>query len=345
LTPAATHSHAAGHAATAAPGTSPGPLPGAARRDLLDLETLPAADLVRLLEGAAAFRRVLATPSRKKPVLTGTAVANVFFEPSTRTRVSFEWAARRVGADSVSFVSAGSSVSKGESLLDTVWTLESMGVDLVVVRHRAAGVPRFLAGRVTARVINAGDGAHEHPTQGLLDARTLLDQWGSLAGRRIAIVGDVRHSRVARSATWALTRLGARVTLCGPTALLPEDTSALGDRTQGGGVHATAALAEAVEGADAVMALRLQVERIEAANLPSVADYTRRYRLTKKRLAGAAPDVVVLHPGPMNRGVEIASHVADSPTSLIREQVANGVAVRMAVLCWCRGLDPVEAAS
>jgi aspartate carbamoyltransferase catalytic subunit len=323
--------------------TPPGP--GPARRDLLALETLPKADLVRLLEGAAAFQRVLATPSRKKSVLAGTAVANVFFEPSTRTRVSFEWAARRVGADSVSFVSAGSSVSKGESLLDTVWTLESMGVDLVVVRHQSAGVPLFLARHVTARVINAGDGAHEHPTQGLLDARTLLDHWGSLAGKRIAIVGDIAHSRVARSATWAFTRLGAHVTLCGPTALLPPGASALGDRAEGGSVRATSALAEAVEGVDAVMALRVQVERMERANLPSLADYARRYRLTKKRLAAAHKDVLVMHPGPMNRGVEIASHLADSATSLIREQVTNGVAVRMAVLCWCRGLDPVEAAS
>jgi len=319
------------------------PEPGPARRDLLDLETLPTPELARLLEGAAAFRKVLATPSRKKAVLPGTAVANVFFEASTRTRVSFEWAAKRVGADSVSFVSAGSSVSKGESLLDTVWTLESMGVDLVVVRHQSAGVPLFLARRVTARVINAGDGAHEHPTQGLLDARTLLDQWGSLAGRRIAIVGDVAHSRVARSALWAFTRLGAHVTLCGPTALLPSDVTQLGDPS--GSVRATSSLEDAVQGADAVMALRLQAERMEKANLPSLADYARRYRLTRKRLSGASKDVLVLHPGPMNRGVEIASHVADSPTSLIREQVTNGVAVRMAVLCWCRGLDPVEAAS
>ena len=337
MSPLVSHTPAASKA-VAAP-------PGPARRDLLDLETLPTPDLTRLLEGAAAFRRVLATPSRKKPVLSGVALANVFFEPSTRTRVSFEWAAKRVGADSVSFVSTGSSVGKGESLLDTVWTLESMGIDLVVVRHQSAGVPRFLAGHLSARVINAGDGAHEHPTQGLLDARTLLDQWDSLAGKRITIVGDVAHSRVARSATWAFTRLGAQVTLCGPTALLPADVSAFGDTSAGGTVRATALLSDAVEGADAVMALRLQVERMERANLPSVADYTRGYRLTRKRLRGAKPDVLVLHPGPMNRGVEIASHVADSPTSLIREQVTNGVAVRMAVLCWCRGLDPVEAAS
>jgi len=315
----------------------------AARRDLLDLETLPTPEMNRLLEGARAFQRVLASPGRKKPVLAGTAVANVFYESSTRTRVSFEWAARRVGAESVSFAATGSSVGKGESLLDTVWTLESMGVDLVVVRHESAGVPLFLARRVSAHVINAGDGCHEHPTQGLLDARTLLDHKGSLAGMKIAIVGDVAHSRVARSALWAFTRLGAHVTLCGPTALLPTDVAQLGDPS--GSVRATSSLEDAVQGADAVMALRLQAERMEKANLPSLADYARRYRLTRKRLAGASPQVLVLHPGPMNRGVEIASHVADSPTSLIREQVTNGVAVRMAVLCWCRGLDPVEAAS
>jgi aspartate carbamoyltransferase catalytic subunit len=331
-------------AASPAPSVT-SPAPGPARRDLLDLETLPRPDLERLLEGARAFQRVLAGPSRKHPVLAGTAIANVFYESSTRTRVSFEWAARRVGADLVTFAAGGSSVGKGESLLDTLWTLESMGLDLVVVRHAASGVPHFLARHLAARVINAGDGTHEHPTQGLLDARTLLDHWGSLAGRRIAIVGDVAHSRVARSATWAFTRLGAHVVLCGPTALLPAGAGegALGDPA--GGVSVTASLAEAVEGADAVMALRLQFERMAAANLPSPADFTRRYRLTRKRLAGAKDDALVLHPGPMNRGVEIASHVADSPRSVIRDQVSNGVAVRMAVLCWCRGLDPVEAAS
>jgi len=316
----------------------------AARRDLLDLETLPTAEMTRLLEGARAFQRVLASPGRKKPVLAGTAVANVFYEASTRTRVSFEWAARRVGAEAVSFAATGSSVGKGESLLDTVWTLESMGLDLVVLRHASSGAAHFLARHLEAAVVNAGDGTHEHPTQGLLDARTLLDHWGSLDGRRIAIVGDVKHSRVARSATWAFTRLGAHVVLCGPTALLPAAAAeALGDPA--GKVSVTASLAEAVEGADAVMALRLQTERMQASNLPSPADFTRRYRLTRKRLAGAKPDALVLHPGPMNRGVEIASHVADSPRSVIRAQVANGVAVRMAVLCWCRGLDPVEAAS
>jgi len=316
----------------------------AARRDLLDLETLPIAEMTRLLEGARAFQRVLAAPGRKKPVLAGTAVANVFYEASTRTRVSFEWAARRVGAEAVSFAATGSSVGKGESLLDTVWTLESMGLDLVVLRHASSGAAHFLARHLEASVVNAGDGTHEHPTQGLLDARTLLDPWGSLAGRRIAIVGDVKHSRVARSATWAFTKLGAHVVLCGPTALLPAAAAeALGDPA--GRVSVTASLAEAVEGADAVMALRLQTERMESSNLPSPADFTRRYRLTRKRLAGAKPDALVLHPGPMNRGVEIASHVADSPRSVIRAQVANGVAVRMAVLCWCRGLDPVEAAS
>ncbi|MGH7725545.1 MAG: aspartate carbamoyltransferase catalytic subunit [Candidatus Eiseniibacteriota bacterium] len=333
---------------TGAPGVlpaGPGARPGPERRDLLDLETLPVPTLVRLLEGARAFQRVLNSAERKRPVLAGTAVANVFFEASTRTRVSFEWAEKRVGADSVSFSTQGSSVSKGETLLDTVWTLESMGLDLIVVRHASAGVPHFLARHVSARVINAGDGAHEHPTQGLLDARTLLDAWGSLEGRRIAIVGDIAHSRVARSAIWAFTKLGASVVLCGPASLLP---AAAGEGAFGGPearVSATTELAEAVEGADAVMALRLQTERMERSVLPSNADFVRRYRLTQKRLAAAKPDVLVMHPGPMNRSVEIASHVADSPRSVIRAQVTNGVAVRMAVLCWCRGLDPVEASS
>ena len=312
------------------------------RRDLLDLESLPVKDLSRLLEGAAAFRRVLDTPGRKKSVLAGTAVANVFFESSTRTRVSFEWAARRVGAESVTFTTQASSVSKGESLLDTIHTLESMGLDVIVVRHAAAGAPRLIAKHVDSSVINAGDGAHEHPTQGLLDARTLLDEWGSLEGRRIAIVGDIRHSRVARSATWAFTKLGATVVLCGPTALLPAEAHVLGAP---GRVSTTTELAAAIEGSDAVMALRLQTERMEKSVLPSAADFVRRYRLTRKRLGAAAKDALVMHPGPMNRGVEIASHVADSPRSVIRAQVKNGVAVRMAVLCWCRGLDPVEAAA
>jgi aspartate carbamoyltransferase catalytic subunit len=324
-------------AASPAPSVT-SPAPGPARRDLLDLETLPRPDLERLLEGARAFQRVLAGPSRKHPVLAGTAIANVFYESSTRTRVSFEWAARRVGADLVTFAAGGSSVGKGESLLDTLWTLESMGLDLVVVRHAASGVPHFLARHLAARVINAGDGTHEHPTQGLLDARTLLDHWGSLAGRRIAIVGDVAHSRVARSATRAFTRLGAHVVLCGPTALLPAGAGegALGDPA--GGVSVTASLAEAVEGADAVMALRLQFERMARANLPSPADFTRRYRLTRKRLAGAKDDALVLHPGPMNRGVEIASELADGPYSVILEQVTHGVAVRMAVLYLLSGI-------
>jgi aspartate carbamoyltransferase catalytic subunit len=312
------------------------------RRDLLDLESLAPSELSRLLEGASAFRRVLDSPGRKKPVLQGTAVANVFFESSTRTRVSFEWAARRVGAESVTFTTQASSVSKGESLLDTIHTLESMGLDVIVVRHAAAGVPVLVARHVESSVINAGDGAHEHPTQGLLDARTLLDAWGSLEGRRIAIVGDILHSRVARSASWAFTKLGASVVLCGPTALLPAEAHVLG---VAGRVTTTTELAEAVERADAVMALRLQTERMERAALPSAADFVRRYRLTRKRLRGMAEGALVMHPGPMNRGVEIASHVADSPRSVIRAQVKNGVAVRMAALCWSRGLDPVEAAA
>ena len=317
MSPLATH--------TPEPRTTAAAPPGPARRDLLDLETLPTPELVRLLAGAAAFRRVLATPSRKKPVLAGVALANVFFEPSTRTRVSFEWAAKRVGADSVSFVSQGSSVGKGESLLDTVWTLESMGVDLVVVRHQSAGVPRFLAGHLSARVINAGDGAHEHPTQGLLDARTLLDHWESLAGRRITIVGDIAHSRVARSNAMLLTALGAHVRFAGPRTLLPPVDNAYRvatfDRVE-----------PALEGADVVMALRIQQERLSGALLPSLREYARLFGISAARLALAKPDAIVMHPGPINRGVELDGALADGPRSVILDQVEAGVAVRMAVL-------------
>jgi aspartate carbamoyltransferase catalytic subunit len=265
--------------------------------------------------------------------LEGVEVVNAFFEDSTRTRVSFELAERRLGMTVASFGAAGSSASKGETLLDTVRTVAAMGIDVLVVRHRASGSAELLAREAPVVVINAGDGAHEHPTQGLLDLLTLTDAWaGDIAGRRVAIVGDIAHSRVARSAIAGLTTLGATVTVAGPPTLMPRGVETLG-------CHVASDAGEAIEGADAVMALRLQCERMEQGLLPSLGEYARDWGITAQRLARARPHAVVLHPGPMNREVEIASDVADGSRSVILRQVENGVAVRAAVLAWCVGKE------
>lgn len=298
-------------------------------RHLLGLRDLDAAEIETILETARGMKGVFSPASgaravKKVPVLQGRTVVLLFFEPSTRTRQSFDLAAKRLSADVVAFSEAGSSTSKGESLLDTAATLEAMACDVIVVRHRSSGVPHLLARRVRSAIVNAGDGAHEHPTQALLDLFTVRERLGRIEGLRVLIVGDVRHSRVARSNIWGFTKLGARVTVVGPPTLLPAEVETMG-------VEVETDFDAALKGADVVMMLRIQRERMEGAYFPSIREYHRRYGLDARRLALARPHAIVLHPGPLNRGVEIAPDVADGPRSAILEQVANGVAVRMAV--------------
>ena len=298
-------------------------------RHLLGLEGLPREDLVRLLESAAHYRERLRTPRWTSDELKGVAICNAFFEDSTRTRVSFELAEQRLGAIHTTFTASGSSLSKGESMLDTLRVLTAMRVSLVVVRHRSAGSPAFLARHLEAGVINAGDGEHEHPTQGLLDLLTLSDAWdGRFEGRRLAIVGDIAHSRVARSAIFGLTTLGAAVTIAGPPTLIPAEAETLGCAVAG-------SVEEAMRGADGVMALRLQRERMESGLLASVGEYAKGWGIDRERVALMRPGAPVLHPGPMNRGVEIAPDVADGGESRVFRQVENGLAVRCAVLARC----------
>lgn len=299
-------------------------------RHLLALEGMTRDELLELIEAAAREREWLAKGEPNRTSLAGVTVVLAFIEDSTRTRTSFEIAAQRLGANVVVFSSAASSLNKGESLLDTVRLFEAMGSSLVVVRHPASGAPAWLARQLDRMgVINAGDGMHEHPTQGLLDLLTLHDAWeGRFEGRRLAIVGDISHSRVARSAIAGLTTLGAQVTVCGPGTLLPADVEMLG-------CEVAPTIEEALAGADAAMALRLQKERMERALLPSFGEYARVWGLSPERIALMAPHAVVLHPGPVNRGVELAHAVADGLRARILAQVANGVAVRCAVLQRC----------
>ncbi len=302
-------------------------------RHLLGLEGVSAEEIRLILDTADSFKEILERPIKKVPALRGITVANLFFEPSTRTRFSFELAEKRMSADSVSFSTATSSVKKGETLKDTVKNIEAMRVDMVVIRHSAAGAPHFLARCVDAAVINAGDGAHEHPTQALLDMMTLREKYGSLEGLRVVIVGDIAHSRVARSNIWGLKTMGASVIVCGPKTLLPLDVEQLG-------VDVSVSLDEALEGADVINVLRLQLERQTQGLLPSVREYNREYGITLQRLAGAKESLTIMHPGPINRGVEITAQVADGPYSVILDQVLNGVAVRMAVLFLLSGGEP-----
>ena len=307
------------------------------RRHLTGLEGVPRETLMHLLDGAKRYRERLAAGPWQSEALRGIAVCNAFFEDSTRTRLSFELAQQRLGAMHVTFGESGTSVNKGETLLDTMRVVRSQGVSLVVVRHRSAGVPQFLAREIDASIINAGDGAHEHPTQGLLDLMTLRDTWNDrFEGRRIAIVGDIAHSRVARSAIAGLTTLGATVTVCGPGTLMPVEVEALG-------CTVAEAVEEALEGADAVMALRLQRERMDRGLLATSGEYARVWGLTPERVSLMKADAVVMHPGPMNRGVEIMPEVADGERSVIFDQTANGVPMRCAVLSWC-ALGDAEAA-
>jgi aspartate carbamoyltransferase catalytic subunit len=304
-----------------------------ARKDLLGLEELSAEEIVTILDNAKTFREVLDRPIPKVPSLRGMTAANLFFEPSTRTRLSFELAEKRLSADTVNFQTSGSSVSKGETLRDTARNIEAMGIHLVVVRHQASGAPHYLARHLDAGVVNAGDGTHEHPTQGLLDIYTMREQRGRIAGLRVAIVGDVMHSRVARSNMWGLTKLGAEVVIAGPPTMMPAEVERFG-------VSVARSVDEAIEGADVVNILRIQLERQRAALYPSLREYARVYGVNAERIRRAKADVTVMHPGPMNRGVEIAQDVADGEHSVILQQVTNGVAVRMAVLYLLSRRDP-----
>jgi aspartate carbamoyltransferase catalytic subunit len=306
------------------------------RGHLLGIEGLEASEIETILDTAEGLREVLDRPIKKVPTLRGRTVVNLFYEASTRTRSSFEMAERVLSADSLSIATATSSAQKGETLLDTARNLEAMHPDMIVIRHASSGAPHFLAQHCKSAIVNAGDGFHEHPTQALLDALTLRQRKGRLKGLRVAIVGDILHSRVARSNLFLLRTVGADVILCGPPTLIPVGIDALAPVTH--------RIEEAVEGADAVMMLRIQRERMQGGYLPSTREFFQRYGLTRERLSRAKKDALVLHPGPMNRGVEIASDVADGPDSVILEQVTNGVAVRMAVLLLLLG-GSLEAAS
>jgi aspartate carbamoyltransferase catalytic subunit len=306
-------------------------------KDLLSIDDLGTEGIEEVLGLAESFLEVTRRDIPKVPALRGRTVVSMFYEDSTRTRLSFETAAKRLSADTMNFSASSSSVRKGESLLDTVRTVEAMGVDALVVRHRSAGVPHRVAGWIEASVVNAGDGWHEHPTQALLDAFTLRRRRGrSLDGLQVAIVGDVKHSRVARSNVKALTALGAEVTLVGPPTLMPPDL-------EGWPVKVSFDLDEVLPTLDVLYLLRIQRERQSEALFPSLREYATRYGATVERLARLGPDALIMHPGPTNRGVEIAAAVADDPRSVIDEQVANGVAVRMAVLYLLLGSGGVAA--
>lgn len=302
-------------------------------KDLLGLEPLSGDQIRLILDTAEPFKEISERTIKKVPTLRGKTIVNLFFEASTRTRVSFEFAQKRLSADTVNVAASGSSVSKGETLVDTARNLEAMRIDMVVIRHGASGAAQFLAERIESNVINAGDGTHEHPTQGLLDMLTLRDHFGKIDGLRICICGDVLHSRVARSNIWGLKKLGAEVAVCGPRSLLPNAIDAFG-------VTVFDHIEDAIQWADALNVLRLQLERMQRGYIPSLREYNRVFGVSRERLARAPRDVLILHPGPMNRGVEIDSDVADGPQSVILNQVTNGVAVRMAVLYLLSGGRP-----
>lgn len=307
------------------PSPEPAPCPLWTRRHLLGLEELSAAEITALLDRADEFRRLAEAGHTKLDLLAGSVVANLFFEPSTRTRTSFGLAAKRLSADTVDFSSSGSSLSKGETFLDTARTIEAMGVSQVVVRHNVPGAPHLLAKRLGASVLNAGDGTHEHPTQGLLDIFTIRRHKGRLDGLTVTLVGDILHSRVARSNIWGLTKLGARVIVCGPATLIPPRIERLG-------VEVSSRLDEVLAESDCVNLLRVQFERQRGAFFPSIREYAHLFGMNRERLQRSKPDLLVLAPGPINRGVELTAEVADGRQSLILEQVTNGLLIRMACL-------------
>jgi aspartate carbamoyltransferase catalytic subunit len=305
-------------------------------KDLVGLEALSAQQILTILNTAEPFKEISERRIKKVPVLRGKTIVNLFFEASTRTRLSFEFAEKRLSADTVNIGSSGSSVVKGETLVDTARNLEAMRIDMVVMRHGSSGAAKFLAERIASNVINAGDGSHEHPTQALLDILTIRDKYPEMEGLKVCLVGDILHSRVARSNIYGLLALGAEVAVCGPKTLLPPGIAELG-------VTVFSRVEEAIEWADVLNVLRLQLERMEAGFIPSLREYNQVWGVSRVRLEQAPKDLVILHPGPMNRGVEIDSDVADGPHALILQQVTNGVAVRMAVLYLLAGGAPDTA--
>ena len=301
------------------------------RKDLLGIEELQKEEVLEILDTADSLQEISSRPIKKVPTLRGKTLINLFFEASTRTRTSFELAGKRLSADVVNISASSSSVSKGETLIDTARTLDAMAADCVVIRHYASGAPHTIARLTTAGVINGGDGAHEHPTQALLDAMTIRQRKGTLEGLKVAIVGDIAHSRVARSNIHLLTKFGTHVWLCSAPTLMPLGTDQVlcHNREM---LHITHSMDEAVHDADVIMMLRVQFERMDESFFPSIREYFRYYGLTRERVNRAKSDAIIMHPGPMNRGVEIASDVADGPYSVILDQVSSGLAVRMAVL-------------
>ncbi len=295
------------------------------RKDLLGLEELEPHEIQSILDLAESFKEINLRPIKKVPTLRGKTIINLFYEPSTRTKMSFNIAAKRLSADTYSISKATSSMVKGETLLDTVRNLEAMNPDAIVLRHSAAGAPHWLAARTELSIINAGDGMHEHPTQGLLDMLTIRQHKGKLEGLTVSIIGDIAHSRVARSNIWGLSKMNANVIVCGPPTMIPMEIDAMPTQV-------TYDVREAIEGADVIMVLRIQKERQKEVLLPSLREYARLYGITRDKLKKAKPDALIMHPGPMNRGVEISPEVADGPYSVILDQVNNGVAIRMAIL-------------
>src|SRR6478735_9438412 len=308
------------------------------RKHLLDIESLSVEEINTVLDTAQAFKGVGERAIKKVPALRGKTVILLFIEPSTRTRISFELAAQRLTADIINFTAEASSLKKGETLKDTAKNLEAMNADIIIIRHGATGAPHFLARFLNASVVNAGDGAHEHPTQALLDVFTILEKKGKVEGLNVTILGDILYSRVARSNIWALRKLGAHVTLCGPSTLVPKTFEQMGCKV-------TYNVEEAIAGADIINLLRIQHERQRQTMFPSIGEYTSLFSLNKARLKLTKPDALIMHPGPINRGVEIDSDIADSGRSVILQQVTNGLAVRMAVLFLISGgKNPADVA-
>lgn len=294
-------------------------------KHLLDAKSLTLSDIELIFDTARAFKEVLQRKHKKVPALKDLTVANLFFENSTRTRISFELSEKRLSADTINFSSSGSSVKKGETLLDTVNNILAMKVDMLVIRHEQNGAPHYLSQYVNVPIINAGDGTHEHPTQGLLDSFSLMEKWGSLKGRKIAIIGDILHSRVAKSNLYILKQIGAQVVLCGPPTLMPNHLETLG-------VEVSYDLIGTLQWCDAANFLRIQLERQNVKYIPSLREYAHLFGLDMQKFKKLTKELVILHPGPINRGIEISSEIADSPNAIILEQVENGVAIRMAVL-------------